>query len=149
MDHKDVIKHLNELIETSRDGENGFQQCSEKANDPKLKTFFGERATECRTGTAELSRLVTQYGGEPDQTGSVAAAAHRAWISVREGVTHSDASLLSECERGQDRAVAAWRKALEAPLPDDVRTVVQQQMQGVQRNHDQVKALRDQYKAAA
>ena len=148
MDKTAVVDCLNELIETSRDGEQGFMQCAEKANDPKLRTFFAERASECRTGIDQLTQCVTRYGGEAQASGSTAAAAHRAWITVREGVTNSDASLLVECERGQDRAVAAWRKALDVPLPDDVRSLVQQQMAGVQRNHDQVKALRDQYRAA-
>ena len=34
MDHGAVVSCLNGLIETSRDGENGFRQCAEKANDP-------------------------------------------------------------------------------------------------------------------
>ena len=39
MDRGAVVSCLNELIETSRDGENGFRQCAEKANDPKLNEF--------------------------------------------------------------------------------------------------------------
>jgi uncharacterized protein (TIGR02284 family) len=42
--------------------------------------------------------------------------------------------------------VAAYRKALKQSLPADVQGVVQRQMEGVQRNHDLIKTLRDQYK---
>ena len=42
--------------------------------------------------------------------------------------------------------MAAYRKASKKPLPPDVHSVVQEQMQGVQRNHDLIKSLRDQYK---
>ena len=36
--------------------------------------------------------------------------------------------------------------AMTATLPPDVRSVVERQMQGVQRNHDEVKRLRDQFR---
>ncbi|MBN4664033.1 aldehyde dehydrogenase, partial [Escherichia coli] len=39
--------------------------------------------------------------------------------------------------------------ALFQPLPSDVRIVVQRQLAGVQRNHDQIRMLRDQYRAVA
>jgi uncharacterized protein (TIGR02284 family) len=54
-----------------------------------------------------------------------------------------DEAILNECERGEDVALKSYRKALEKDLPMDVRSVVERQLQGVQRNHDQVKALRD------
>ena len=146
MDHGAVVRCLNELIETSRDGENGFRQCAEKADDPKLKDVFLARVNDCRSAIVELNRYVTQYGGSPQKSGSAAGAAHRVWLTIRQGVTHSKASILAECERGEDRAVAAYRKALKKPLPSDVSSLVERQMQDVQRNHDKVKALRDQYK---
>lgn len=38
-------------------------------------------------------------------------------------------------------------KALRTPLPAQVKLVVERQMQGAQRNHDQITMLRDQYRA--
>ncbi|WP_382320833.1 PA2169 family four-helix-bundle protein [Hydrogenophaga sp. UC242_53] len=57
--------------------------------------------------------------------------------------------MLEETERGEDTALARYRSALKDELPADIRSVVEAQMQGVQRNHDQIRALRDQHKAAA
>ena len=37
----------------------------------------------------------------------------------------------------------AYRKALKATLPLDVRALVERQSQGAQRNHDEVRGLRD------
>ena len=66
------------------------------------------------------------------------------WVSVRGTVgTVNDLDMLEECERGEDAALTRYRKALENPLPADLRALVQQQMAGAQRNHDQIKALRD------
>jgi len=55
----------------------------------------------------------------------------------------SDHAVLEECERGEDTALARYRRALKAELPADVRDVIMRQMAGTQANHDQVKLLRD------
>lgn len=146
---KDTISVLNDLIETSKDGEYGFRTCSEKTASPELKSVFSQRAEECRRGAEELQSLVVQIGGSPADRGTAAGALHRGWASLRGTVTgHSDQSMLDECERGEDVALTRYRKALtEATLPASVRAVIERQMQGVQRNHDQVKALRDRYKS--
>ncbi len=62
--------------------------------------------------------------------------------------TRDDKAVLEECERGEDAAVARYRKALKASLPASVRSLVERQAEGAQRNHDEVRDLRDRYKAA-
>jgi uncharacterized protein (TIGR02284 family) len=85
-----------------------------------------------------------------EKSGSVAAALHRGWISIREAITgRDDMAILEECERGEDYAKAQYRKALEQELPAAAREVVQRQYQGVIANHDKVRALRDKYRAIA
>ena len=39
--------------------------------------------------------------------------------------------------------MARYRKALKVALPLDVRALVERQSQGAQRNHDEVRGLRD------
>ena len=74
-------------------------------------------------------------------------AVHRGWVAVKATLsTYDDKAVLEEVERGEDNAVARYRKALKQQLPDQVRQVVERQSQAVQRNHDQVKRLRDQYR---
>jgi hypothetical protein len=46
-------------------------------------------------------------------------------------------------------ALASYRKAADTNLPTELRALVERQMQGVQRNHDQVRALRDRARATA
>ncbi|HEX3494993.1 MAG TPA: DUF2383 domain-containing protein, partial [Methylocella sp.] len=40
MDNQDVISTLNDLIEISRDGEQGFRTCAEGVENPNLKAIF-------------------------------------------------------------------------------------------------------------
>ena len=56
--------------------------------------------------------------------------------------------MLEECERGEDAAVARYRKAAQKDLPAGVLEVVQRQLAGTLRNHDQIKLLRDQARNA-
>lgn len=138
---------LNDLIETSKDGEKGFSKAAADAKSAELKTVFLEAARRCREGAQELQTTVRALGGDPEKTSSVAAAIHRGWVSIREAVTsRDDEAILEECERGEDYAKAQYRKALEHELPSTVREVVDRQYRGVIANHDRVRTLRDQYR---
>jgi uncharacterized protein (TIGR02284 family) len=148
MSNDDVVDVLNDLIETSKDGEYGFKECAEHAKAPELKNVFQARSQECRQGAQELQLQVQTLGGKPDDSGSASGALHRGWVAVRSALTgYDDKAMLDESERGEDVALKAYRKALKEPLPEPVRSLVERQLQGVQRNHDQIKALRDRYKA--
>jgi len=139
---------LNNLIETSKDGEKGFRTSADNAKDPELKELFRKRADECARGASELQGLVAGMGGEPERSGSVAGALHRGWVNIKTSVTsEDDLAILEEVERGEDVAKASYRKALDSgDLSPDARAIVQKQYDGVLRNHDQVRALRDRYR---
>lgn len=148
MDKDDVIDTLNDLIETCKDGAYGFRASAEHVKSPELRVTFTDRAKECDIGASELQQLVAQCGGKPDTSGSATGAVHRGWVAAKGALTgYSDLAMLEECERGEDAAVARYRKALETNLPPEVRTVVERQFQGVKRNHDLVRDLRNRAKA--
>lgn len=149
MDNDEVISTLNDLIETCKDGEEGFRTCADDVGDSTLKAFFSSRAQQCATAATELQSLVRAYGGDPEKSTSLGGAIHRRWVDVKSAIMgHDDKAVLKECERGEDVAVASYRKALEKNLPADVRSVVERQYQGVLQNHDEVRSLRDQYRSA-
>jgi len=147
-DRDDVIDVLQDLAECSLDGEYGFRECAERADRQDLKTTFLQRADECRRAAQELNEQIRALGGSVEEHGSAAAAVHRGWVSVKSAFTsNDDKAVLEECERGEDNAKARYAKALQKPLPAGVKLLVERQYQGVQRNHDQIKMLRDQFRA--
>ena len=149
MNNDDTIKQLNKLIETCKDGEYGFRTCAEHTKSPDLKSVFLSRAADCQRGAIELQELVVRLGGKPDTGSSVTGTLHRGWVSVVSTLKgHSDEAMLEECERGEDAALVRYRAALKEPLPADVMSVVQKQYEGAKRNHDQIRNLRNQAKAA-
>ena len=145
MDNSEVVDVLNDLIETSKDGEYGFATCAERATSVELKQIFLRRASDCARAASELQAIVVEYGGKAEDSGTVAGAVHRGWVSVRDALSGtSDQAILNECERGEDVALSRYRKAMKREeLPATVRQVVERQMAGAQANHDQIKALRD------
>jgi uncharacterized protein (TIGR02284 family) len=140
----DVVDVLNDLLENSRDGEYGFKTCAEQVESASAKQLFAARAEGCRQAGDELIGLIRQYGGEPASGGTTAGALHRGWVQVKGAVgADSELSILESCERGEDAAIARYRKALKQELPADVRAVVERQAAGAQRNHDQIRDLRN------
>ena len=150
MNQNKLVETLNELIENCKDGEYGFDQCAEHSEAAQLKTLFRNRALECRAAAQELQQEVALAGGKPDDSGTVVGALHRGWGSIRGTLPGNDnVAMLDEAERGEDKALERYREALKEELPPTVRNLVQRQLVGAQRNHDQIRALRDQYRAAA
>jgi uncharacterized protein (TIGR02284 family) len=146
-DRGDVVDVLKDLVECCKDGEYGFRECAEQARREDLRSTFLQRADDCRRGAQELNDCIRQYGGSFEDGGSAMGAMHRGWVSIKSKLTtYDDKAVLEEAERGEDNAKARYMKALQKNLPTDVRMVVERQMQGVQRNHDQIKMLRDQFR---
>ena len=152
MTNDDIISTLNDLIETCNDGEEGFKTCVEDASGrhPQLKAMFAVRQRSCALAASELKDLVRAQGGDPATGTTTGGALRRGWLNIKTSITgKSDEAVLNECEKGEDAAVHSYKKALSKDLPEHIRQVVDRQYQGVLRNHDEIKNLRDQVKISA
>jgi uncharacterized protein (TIGR02284 family) len=144
MDRDDVIGTLNDLIETSKDGEEGFRTCADAVTNPRLKAFFEQKAERCRIGAAQLQQKVRELGGDPERGGSMSSTVHRFWVDIRSRLTGMDEhAVLDECERGEDTAKRAYEEALQEDLPADVRTLIGKQYREVKMNHDSIREMRN------
>ena len=149
MTNDEIISTLNDLIETSKDGEHGFKTCAENVKDMQLKQLFTAAAQRCAEGAKELQEQVRLLGGDPDEHSSVAGTLHRAWVDIKAAITGKDEqAVLEECERGEDVAKKTYEKAVAKGLPDNIRSIVQRHYQGVVENHDRVRDLRNRYRKA-
>jgi uncharacterized protein (TIGR02284 family) len=140
---------LHELIETCRDGETGYIHAAAIINDPELKLYFTEQAKERTKLLGELREEAKRLGeSKPDISGSVAGALHRAWFEAKADLGLGDEAILNSVETGEDAAKKAYKEALDADLPDQVRALVHRQAASVFAAHDHVRDLRDERKAA-
>ena len=144
MDAKDTVDTLNALIEVSKDGEYGFRTSAEHAQEASLRQLLMRSAAECAQAARELQDEVEALGGEAEDGGSAAGAMHRGWVSVKAKLsTYSDREILEEVERGEDKALNRYLQAAESELPGSAQSIVLRQLEGVRRNHDQFRQLRD------
>jgi uncharacterized protein (TIGR02284 family) len=144
MDRSNTITILNNLIETTKDGEYGFRASAEYLRNADLQRSLMRRADECGEAAAELQALVVSLGGTAETGGTAGGAIHRGWVAVKGTLAgYSDKAILEETERGEDSALSAYRSALQETLPPEVRSVIERQFEGVKRNHAQVRMLRD------
>jgi uncharacterized protein (TIGR02284 family) len=106
MNRDEVIATLNELVETCKDGQDGFRTAAEGVKNAELATLFNTYSQQRGQFASELQNEVRRSGGDPEKTGSTAAALHRGWINIKSAVTGEDeGAVISECERGEDSAV--------------------------------------------
>jgi uncharacterized protein (TIGR02284 family) len=148
MDNDDVVDVLNDLLETCRDGEYGFRTCAQQAESPELKAAFEVRAGDCERAGVELKAAIVALSGNPAEGGTASGALHRGWVTLRASVSAvDDVSILEECERGEDSALGRYREAIQQSLPESIAAIVRRQYEGTKKNHDEVRAMRDRFKA--
>ena len=142
---KEIISTVNGLIETLKDGQEGFKQAAEAVKDSELKSLFNEYSLQRSRFAGELQSQAINLGeSKPEDSSSAAGAMHRAWINLKSAVTSGDDhAILAECERGEDSAVNEYKKAMEEDLSSPIRETVSRQYSEVKSAHDRIKSLRD------
>jgi uncharacterized protein (TIGR02284 family) len=147
----DVASVVNGLIETAKDGEQGFRTAAEKVKQSDLKTLFSKYATQRAAYARELQAAVSELGEKPADHGHVTGSLHRGWINLKEALSkNEDKAIIDEAEAGEDAAKKAYAEALEKALPANIRALVEKQNAGVLEAHNTVSNLKHslQHKAA-
>lgn len=141
----DVIDRLQDLIQICRDGQQGYKEAAEQAQDQQLKHIFNEESLRRAQFAGELEAEVQRLGKpDPDRSGSVAGTLHRKWLDLRAKLSSGDHGLLEVVEQGEDSAKAHYEKALhDEKLPQNVLAIIQRQSQSIFAAHDRAKRLRD------
>lgn len=141
-DDKQVAK---ELVETLKDGEQGFASAAEKlkGDDHPMWAATFQRLSEQRGDfQREIVALGHDYGDDVDESGSVAATVHRGWLSLKDALTGDSAEgLLKAASTGEDHAVSEYEKALKQDLSAGFQEVVIRQHAAILAARDEVKAL--------
>ncbi len=150
IDTGEIRSTLNSLIETCKDGEEGFRSAAENVKRTDLRTLFQTLSSQRAQFAAALQTEVAKLGGTPETSGSVAGAAHRGWLNVKSAITgESDGTVISECERGEDSAKESYSKALAKDLPSDLQSIIRKQYNEVLLAHNQVRSLQVQTSGGA
>lgn len=140
-DARGAISHL---IETCRDGQYGFEEAAKSIGDPALRAELMQYSMQRREFATALQQALRGAGEEPQASGSISGKLHRGWMNVRQAISSSDDySILSECERGEDSAVGAYREVMANPVPAGIDDLVESQYSTVKHVHDRIRSLKE------
>src|SRR5688572_3488677 len=138
MNNNEVIEILNGLIQTCRDGQEGFRTAAENIRNSEFRRLFNIFSQQRAQFVSELQAEVHRLGGTPEETGSRG----RGWPNVERTVSRgSEASLIMECHRGEEAAVNNYEEVLKADLPLDVQYVVKRQYMDIKDAYDRIRIL--------
>jgi uncharacterized protein (TIGR02284 family) len=140
MNSPSAIDTVNGLLQILEDGKEGFRKAAEAVRDPNLRILFTEYSNERAEMTEELQAFTPAEHQRPTLGGTV----HRGWIELKAALTSGDEhAILSECERGEDYAIEAFRDALSQDLPEGVRETIKSQSVRILEAHNKIRELRD------
>ena len=139
------IAVLNSLIETTLDSVDGYRRSAEEASSSRFSSEFLSRATEREQVVRQLQEEVRRLGGSPEDDGSVLAAAHRAFLTIRDRATGSDdEAVIAEVDHGESYLRGKWEAALKnEELSSDVRSLITQCWESVRAGQEKWRAVHE------
>jgi uncharacterized protein (TIGR02284 family) len=144
MDNQDQITTLNELIETTVDSINGYEDSAGNIDNERLREIFRQRADERQQVVQDLRNEVRRLGGNPEESGTFLGKAHQRFEDLKAAITgHDEKAIVNEVERGEDYIKAKYEAALNSDnLTGESRQVVERCYQSVRSGHDQISQLK-------
>lgn len=138
----DVITVLNNLIQTCKDRQYGYETAAKAVSDSQLQLLCRAYERQSNQFAAELQDEVRRLDGDPESGGSVTGGIKRGWTNGKSAITDgNESSVIAECERGEEAARQSYENALKELLPADVQALIQRQFAGVREGHDRMRAL--------
>jgi uncharacterized protein (TIGR02284 family) len=136
---------LNSLIETTIDSVDGYRRSAQEATNSRFSSAFLERANEREQIVSKLRDEVRRLGGNPEDDGSVLAAAHRAFLSLKDKVTGSDdKAIVAEVDHGESYLNGKWETALQdGQLSQQTRQTIQQCYDSIREGRDTFRRLHE------
>ncbi|MGF7217569.1 uncharacterized protein (TIGR02284 family) [Spirosoma lacussanchae] len=133
----EVLDQLNRLLTDTRDGEKGYQEAADSVKDTELKSLFLAQSRQRGEFALELDREIRTLGGDPDNTTSLAADLHRAWINIKSTfASNDDKATVQECQRGDQEALENYNAVLqETDLVASTRELLLRQKQSIESAH--------------
>ncbi|MDX2185832.1 MAG: PA2169 family four-helix-bundle protein [Opitutaceae bacterium] len=141
---KELAAQLSSLVAVCRDAEAGYKAAAEGTTDLELQALFSRLSRQRGDFADELQQAIDRLGC-PVRDGSLTGALYRGWLGLKAALLRNEVhALLSQCEEGEDEAVAAYRKALADPaVTGDHHVMINSQSIAIKLAHDEIKGLRD------
>lgn len=105
--------NLESLIKTTIDSAEGYERAAETAKSEPLKQILREQSRKRRQTIAELNQELVRIGGQAQDRGSAAGAAHHIWTRISDAFGSGDEAATDRVEEGEDYIEKKFREALD------------------------------------
>ena len=122
-----IGRRSNDLIQTCIDGQKGFEAAAKAIDDPSIKDELVGYSWQRQQFATDLRSHGFQviHRRAPETHGSTSGALHRGWMNVKSALGGNDKhAILAECERGEDAAEEAYRKAMGTSCREEYNDLV-------------------------
>lgn len=137
------VKILNGLIETTIDSAEGYEEAAKDADNSRFTAMFHSRGSERHQVASKLQQQVIALGGNPEDSGTVLASAHRMFVNLRHTISKGDTAVVDEVERGEDHIKAKFEDALkDNELSVTTKHVITDAYVSVRQGHDEMRDLK-------
>jgi len=141
--NQDHIRLINGLVETTIDSADGYEEAAKDVEGVRYKTLFQQRAQERRSVASDLQDEVRRLGGEAKDDGTILAAAHRAFVNLKDSLTKGDEAVINEVEAGEDHIKHRFEKALgDTDVDAPTRAAIEKAWTSVKSGHDQMRDIK-------
>src|SRR5262245_53777686 len=97
MTNNEVIEILNDLVETCRDGQEGYRTAAEHIRNSEFRRLFNIFSQQRAQFVSELQAEVRRLNGEPVERGSMSGTLHHGWMSLKSSVLgYDEAAIIAE-----------------------------------------------------
>lgn len=140
---------LKDLVEVLNDGKKFYEEASTKVDKPALRQLFGRMARTKGVIASDLNTKIVAAGKDAATGGTLSGPLHKAFGEVLAKLSDKpDKAYINQLENFEDRIVHAFKDAAANSDDPAVRAVASKYMPDVQRDHDEMSALKHQLKAA-
>jgi uncharacterized protein (TIGR02284 family) len=137
------ISVLNSLIASTLDSVEGYRESAKDAEDPQLKSHFGERANERTQVVSMLRDQVRTLGGTPEDDGTILGGAHRMFVNLKSKIaSRDDQAVLEEVRRGETHLMEKFEEASgDNDMSSETLQVIKQAHSQIASGHAQMQGL--------
>lgn len=131
MSTEQTVSVLNDLLNITNDRIEGFSKVEDKVWETRstLKADYDQMVAQSQIMKTELISLITERGGDADNTTTTAGALHRAWIDVKNTFSSDKAeSTLENVVFGEKAAIDSYEEALDSGklCPESSKVILDQ-----------------------
>jgi uncharacterized protein (TIGR02284 family) len=142
---ENISSSLNDLLEKTYDAEKGFKKAAENVDNPRLRSYFKQKADERYSFGHDLKAEIKSFGEDVDKGGSATGAVHRTWMDVKSLFSaDSEESMLEEAIRGEKSAISEYEEVInDAAIPETTRSLLVSQKNQIESGLSKIKSLED------